>query len=47
MTGQEGPCYIHCTEGKDRTGFVCLLLEALCGANYGELRDDYMTTYAN
>jgi hypothetical protein len=47
MTGQEGPCYIHCLEGKDRTGFVCLLLEALCGANYGEIRDDYMASFAN
>ncbi len=42
-----GPAYIHCMEGKDRTGFVCLLLEALAGATYYEMRDDYMTTYAN
>lgn len=39
--------YIHCMEGKDRTGFVCLLLEALVGASYTELRDDYMMTYYN
>ena len=24
----------HCTEGKDRTGFVGLVLESLCGASY-------------
>ncbi len=42
-----GPAYIHCMEGKDRTGFVCLLVEALAGASYDEMRDDYMTTYAN
>lgn len=47
MMHQEGPYYIHCVEGKDRTGFVCLLMEALCGATYDELRTDYMTTYAN
>lgn len=47
MMGAEGRCYIHCTEGKDRTGFVCLLLEALCGADYGELERDYMVTYDN
>ncbi len=43
----DGPWYIHCMEGKDRTGFVCLLLEALAGANYNELMNDYMITYRN
>ena len=43
----EGPYLIHCTEGKDRTGFVCMLVEALCGASYQEIADDYMLTYAN
>ena len=43
----EGPVYIHCTEGKDRTGFVCMLLEALAGASYQELVDDYMISYGN
>ena len=42
-----GPAYIHCMEGKDRTGFTCFLLEALAGATYDELRADYMTTYKN
>lgn len=43
----EGPIYIHCMEGKDRTGFVCLLLEALAGATYDEMKADYMATYEN
>ena len=43
----EGPIYIHCMEGKDRTGFVCMLLEALAGASYDEMMRDYMTTYEN
>ncbi len=43
----DGPYYIHCMEGKDRTGFVCTLLEALLGASYEEMRDDYMMTYQN
>ena len=47
MLQHEGPYLIHCTEGKDRTGFVCMLLEALCGASYDEIAADYMTTYAN
>ncbi len=37
----------HCTEGKDRTGFVGVVLESLCGATYGEMLDDYMVTYDN
>lgn len=41
------PFLIHCTEGKDRTGFVCLIIEALCGATYNELIDDYMESYKN
>ena len=47
MLSHEGPYYIHCMEGKDRTGFVCTLIEALAGASYAEMRDDYMKTYAN
>ena len=42
-----GPVYIHCMEGKDRTGFVCMLLLALAGGTYEELRADYMLTYRN
>ena len=47
MAEHEGPYLVHCTEGKDRTGFVCMLLEALCGATYREIVDDYMITYYN
>ena len=43
----KGPYYISCTEGKDRTGFVCLLLEALAGATFDEIETDYMKTYEN
>ena len=43
----DGPFLIHCTEGKDRTGFVCLLLEAFAGASYKEIVEDYMITYFN
>ena len=47
MAENEGPYLVHCTEGKDRTGFVCMLLEALCGASYEEIVSDYMITYDN
>ncbi len=43
----EGPYYIHCMEGKDRTGFVCALIEALASSTYDEMCRDYMTTYKN
>lgn len=47
MSQHDGPYLVHCVEGKDRTGFVCLLLEALCGATYDEMQADYMTTFDN
>ena len=43
----DGPYLVHCVEGKDRTGFVCAVIEALAGATYQELVDDYMITYYN
>ncbi|MBP5255320.1 MAG: tyrosine-protein phosphatase [Lachnospiraceae bacterium] len=45
MSEFPGPYLVHCTEGKDRTGFVCMLIEALAGASYQEIVDDYMKTY--
>jgi len=47
MMKSEGPVYIHCQEGKDRTGFVVFLLEALTDASYDEMKADYMLSYAN
>ena len=47
MMNHNGPCYIHCVEGKDRTGIVCILLEALAGAGGEEIAADYMETYRN
>ena len=47
MADHRGPYLIHSLEGKDRTGFVCMMLEALAGASYDEIVDDYMITYDN
>ena len=47
MLESDGPYYIHCLEGKDRTGYVCMVIEALCGATYDELINDYFITYKN
>ena len=43
----DGPYLVHCVEGKDRTGYVMMILEALAGASYDEIIDDYMLTYEN
>ena len=47
MATSNGPYLVHCLEGKDRTGFVCIVLEALCGGTYQQIVDDYMLTYDN
>ena len=47
MLTHEPPYLLHCNEGKDRCGFVSMLLEALAGAGVEELRRDYMVTLLN
>lgn len=47
MIARRPPYLIHCNEGKDRCGFVAMLLEAFMGADVTELRDDYMETMYN
>ena len=47
IIAHEPPYLIHCNEGKDRCGFVSMLLEALMGADVEELRRDYMLTMIN
>ena len=38
---------VHCTEGKDRAGYVTALLECLMGASWAEVAADYMRTFYN
>ncbi|MBQ8050419.1 MAG: tyrosine-protein phosphatase [Bacteroidaceae bacterium] len=47
LPSQPAPYVVHCMEGKDRTGYVCALLEGLCGATYDEIVADYLITYSN
>ncbi|MDO4740225.1 MAG: tyrosine-protein phosphatase [Eubacteriales bacterium] len=47
LAANEGPYLVHCTEGKDRAGFVSALLSCLMGASGEEVVADYMETYSN
>ena len=47
IAANEGPYLVHCVYGKDRTGFVCAVLECLMGADIGQVVSDYMITYYN
>lgn len=47
MISHPAPYAIHCTEGKDRAGFVSALLEMLGGASKQEIMEDYMISYEN
>lgn len=47
MLDNEGPYMIHCTEGKDRAGFVVMVLECLMGGKLDEVVDDHMVSYEN
>jgi len=44
---EEGPFYIHCRYGRDRTGLLCMILEALCEADLREVLEDYMLSFEN
>lgn len=47
MISNEPPYLVHCNEGKERCGFVCMLFEAFMGASVDEMRRDYMVTMLN
>lgn len=38
------PALVHCTAGKDRTGFICALLLHALGAGYDDIEADYLAT---
>ena len=41
----DGPWLIHCHAGVDRTGFVCMVLEAFMGAKLDDVIDDYLLSF--
>lgn len=47
IANHDGPYLIHCTEGKDRAGFVAAILECLMGATEEEVVADSMVTFHN
>ena len=47
LVHEETPWLIHCVEGKDRTGFVSILLEDLMGAAREEIEADYVQSFIN
>ena len=42
---KQGPYLVHCEIGRDRTGFVILLIESLMGASYTYMFKDYAQSY--
>ena len=47
MTRMPGPYYIHCKEGKDRSGISCIVLECLMGADFQSIAEDYVRTFVD
>ena len=47
MISHEGPYFIHCWEGKDRTGYIVAILLSLIGASKQEIVTDFMESYVN
>lgn len=39
---QSYPILVHCTQGKDRTGLIILLVLLLCGTDVDAIRQDYV-----
>lgn len=47
IASAQKPILIHCQQGRDQTGIAAALIEALCGAGYEEITDDYMLSFVN
>lgn len=41
---RQGPYYIHCRLGSDRTGVTCAIFASLCGASWNQIVEDYEKT---
>jgi hypothetical protein len=47
LDGADGKVCIACKLGKDRTGTFCAMLQALAGASYEEICDEFMVSITN
>ncbi len=45
--GTDKPVYIHCTEGRTRTGYFSAILGLLMGKEIEELKRDFVSSYNN
>ena len=43
----DGPYLVHCNVGRDRTGFVVLLLQSLCGCSADEMEECESRAFCN
>jgi protein-tyrosine phosphatase len=47
ISSEEGiPALIHCTAGKDRTGFLCAVILDVLGVSWEQIVEDYMRSAA-
>lgn len=44
ISGEDRPQVFHCSEGKDRTGWIAMLLQRLVGVSDDDIVDDYLLT---
>lgn len=47
MSENEGPYLVHCNVGRDRTGFMCTLIQALYGADEATMKATAAQAYVN
>ena len=46
LAAADGASVIHCTAGKDRTGWAIAVLQRLCGASMDDIMADYLASNA-
>ena len=44
LAADEGASVIHCTAGKDRTGWAIAVLQRMCGSELDDIVDDYLAS---
>lgn len=47
IINSNGPVFICCSNGSDKTGIICAMLECLKASGIASLEDDYIKSYSN